>query len=160
MTTLKIGQVYRHYKGSLVRVVGVEKHSETLEYHVSYVHIDQDGAQIDDITWTRPLVMWNDVIDRSKPDLKRFVKRFELAFTEQSLHIFEIGEMFFIAEKATQAIKMYEQQLGCEQSLIVEQWNDKRSFTLLDEDTGKSETQSAGFFAHREGPGLFTWTEY
>jgi hypothetical protein len=159
MTTLKIGQVYRHYKGALIRVTSLEKHSETLEEHVGYVHVDQYGAQVDDLTWTRPLKMWDNNIDCSKPGSNRTVKRFELAFTESSLHLFEIDEAFFIARTAKEAIQMHKEQFNSDCSLVVEQWNDNRMFILQDEDTGKTETHPAGFFAHREGPGLFTWVD-
>jgi len=51
---LKIG-TYRHYKGSLYRVIGVGKHSETLEDLVFYEALyDNPKAQL----WVRPLKMF------------------------------------------------------------------------------------------------------
>lgn len=37
---IEAGQVYRHYKGHIYRVVGVAKHSETLEAPVVYSRAD------------------------------------------------------------------------------------------------------------------------
>ena len=53
------GQKYKHFKGGVYEVVGVAKHSETLEEMVVYKH---DGQ-----LWARPREMWFDEVD--KPEL-------------------------------------------------------------------------------------------
>jgi len=59
---------YRHYKGNEYMVVGIAKHSETLEDMVIYR--DLDGGHK---TWVRPLSMWDNPIEIDG----RIVKRFE-----------------------------------------------------------------------------------
>lgn len=64
---IKIGR-YRHFKGNEYLVIGVAKHSETLEEMVVYRALYGDGG-----LWVRPSSMWDERIER---DGKRF-KRFE-----------------------------------------------------------------------------------
>lgn len=64
---IKIGR-YRHFKGNEYLVIGVAKHSETLEEMVVYRALYGDGG-----LWVRPSSMWDETIKR---DGKRF-KRFE-----------------------------------------------------------------------------------
>lgn len=64
---IKIGR-YRHFKGNVYLVIGVAKHSETLEEMVVYRALYGDGG-----LWVRPSSMWDETIER---DGKRF-KRFE-----------------------------------------------------------------------------------
>lgn len=79
MEEIKIGATYRHFKGRNVQVLGLARHSETLEEFVYYVHEDEvvpAGAPKDTAPtkyWVRPVSMWFDEIDR--PDYKgpRFV---------------------------------------------------------------------------------------
>ena len=46
---------YKHYKGHLVKVIGVAKHSETLQDLVIYDHLGTND--VSDI-WVRPLDMF------------------------------------------------------------------------------------------------------
>ena len=64
---IKMGK-YRHFKGMEYEVIGVAKHSETLEEMVVYRALYGEGG-----VWVRPAAMWEDEIER---DGKRF-KRFE-----------------------------------------------------------------------------------
>lgn len=64
---IKIGR-YRHFKGNEYLVIGVAKHSETLEEMVVYRALYGDGG-----LWVRLSSMWDETIER---DGKRF-KRFE-----------------------------------------------------------------------------------
>ena len=64
---IQIGR-YRHFKGNEYLVIGVAKHSETLEEMVVYRALYGDGG-----LWVRPSSMWDETIER---DGKRF-KRFE-----------------------------------------------------------------------------------
>lgn len=60
--------LYRHFKGALYEVVGVAKHSETLEEYVVYKHQD-DGS-----LWIRPLKMFLETVTRDGKTMPRFKK--------------------------------------------------------------------------------------
>ncbi len=60
--------IYKHFKGHVYKVIGIAKHSETLEEQVVYVSISDET----DI-WVRPATMFLDMVER---DGKRF-QRFE-----------------------------------------------------------------------------------
>ena len=49
--------LYRHFKGSLYRVEGVARHSETLEEMVVYRALYGEGG-----LWVRPAAMWNETV--------------------------------------------------------------------------------------------------
>lgn len=53
---IKIGK-YRHYKGNEYEVLGVAKHSETLEPMVVYKALYGEKQ-----VWVRPLCMWNETV--------------------------------------------------------------------------------------------------
>ncbi len=53
MPELHLNGRYRHYKGHEYRVIGVAKHSETLEELVVYQKLYDDGG-----LWVRPKVMF------------------------------------------------------------------------------------------------------
>lgn len=59
--------LYQHYKGGLYEVIGVGKHSETLEELVVYrkYHAPGDLGEF----WVRPVSMWSEEI---KPGVLRF----------------------------------------------------------------------------------------
>lgn len=59
--------IYKHFKGNLYEVIGVAKHSETLEEMVVYKALYGEG----DI-WVRPAFMWNEEIERNGKKIKRF----------------------------------------------------------------------------------------
>ena len=61
---IEIGAVYRHFKnGKTYRVIGVGRHSETLEelvvYQALYESADFAYGQI----WCRPAKMWSEIKD-------------------------------------------------------------------------------------------------
>lgn len=65
MRELKIGGVYRHFKGNLYRVEGTAIDSETQKTLVLYRPLYGDGA-----LWARPLDMFLSEVDREKyPDI-------------------------------------------------------------------------------------------
>lgn len=58
---------YRHFKGNMYEVVGVAKHSETLEEMVVYRALYGEGE-----LWVRPASMWNETVVRGGETFKRF----------------------------------------------------------------------------------------
>ncbi len=58
MEELKPG-IYRHFKGNLYELIGIAKHSETLEPMVVYRALYGEGG-----LWVRPVQMWNEQVDR------------------------------------------------------------------------------------------------
>ena len=66
MSEIKKGR-YRHYKGNEYEVIGVAKHSETLEPMVVYKALYGDGA-----LWVRPLSMWNEKVNVNGVEMLRF----------------------------------------------------------------------------------------
>ena len=58
---------YRHFKGREYEVIGVAKHSETLEEMVVYrQHYGEHGL------WVRPASMWEETVERDGKTYKRF----------------------------------------------------------------------------------------
>lgn len=51
--------IYRHFKGNLYELIGIAKHSETLEPLVVYRALYGEGG-----LWVRPAGMWNETVDR------------------------------------------------------------------------------------------------
>ena len=66
MPQIKLGR-YRHFKGMEYEVIGIAKHSETLEPMVVYRALYGDGA-----LWVRPADMWNEVVERDGQAFQRF----------------------------------------------------------------------------------------
>ena len=66
------GQMYKHFKGTIHKVICIAKHSETGEDMVVYTH--EDNNEI----WARPIDMFLSEVDHEKyPDVKQKY-RFEL----------------------------------------------------------------------------------
>ena len=57
MNEIKINKIYKHFKGNLYKVIGIAKHSETLEDMVIYESLRNNTI------WVRPAYMWNETID-------------------------------------------------------------------------------------------------
>ena len=62
-----IGREFRHFKGSLYRLEGFAKDSETLEPMVVYRALYGDGG-----LWVRPAKMFFETIERDGRKIKRF----------------------------------------------------------------------------------------
>ena len=58
---------YRHFKGNMYEVIGVAKHSESLEEMVVYRALYGSGD-----LWVRPTSMWDETIERDGRVFKRF----------------------------------------------------------------------------------------
>ncbi|MBE6149405.1 MAG: DUF1653 domain-containing protein [Firmicutes bacterium] len=70
MMEVIVGKKYRHFKGNIIEIIGLAKHSETLEDMVVYKH---DGE-----VWVRPYSMFFDKVDKEKyPDITQEY-RFEM----------------------------------------------------------------------------------
>ena len=63
----QITGIYKHFKGNRYRVLGVAKHSETLEEFVVYQALYGDGG-----LWVRPKDMFFEEIERDGVRMKRF----------------------------------------------------------------------------------------
>lgn len=59
--------IYEHYKGGKYRVLGVAKHSETLEDLVIYERVDGEGD-----LWVRPLQMFLEEVEVEGEKVRRF----------------------------------------------------------------------------------------
>ena len=59
---------YRHFKGNEYQVLGIARHSETLEDLVVYRALYGDGG-----LWVRPASMWTEIIDRDDYHGPRFI---------------------------------------------------------------------------------------
>ena len=63
---LKPGK-YRHFKGGEYELIGIAKHSETLEPMVIYRALYGEGG-----LWVRPAAMWNEIVDKPEYHGPRF----------------------------------------------------------------------------------------
>ena len=58
---------YRHFKGREYEVIGVAKHSETLEEMVVYRQLYGEHG-----LWVRPASMWEETVERDGKTFRRF----------------------------------------------------------------------------------------
>lgn len=63
---IKLGK-YKHFKGNEYEVIGIAKHSESLEDYVVYRALYGDCG-----LWVRPLSMFEETITRDGKTFKRF----------------------------------------------------------------------------------------
>jgi len=61
--------IYEHFKGTKMKVIGVAKHSETLEDFVVYDHLGTDNRSE---LWVRPLVMFLEEVEVNGQKVPRF----------------------------------------------------------------------------------------
>ncbi|MGZ3769211.1 MAG: DUF1653 domain-containing protein [Bdellovibrio sp.] len=63
------GAIYQHYKGKHYRVIGVGKHSESLEDVILYEALyDNPLGRL----WCRPVNMWSQLVDLNGEKIPRF----------------------------------------------------------------------------------------
>lgn len=63
---MKLG-IYKHYKGNLYRVIGISRHTETLEELVVYQALYGDYG-----LWVRPRAMFEETVEWHGNTLPRF----------------------------------------------------------------------------------------
>ena len=68
MAEIKQGR-YRHFKGNEYRVLGMARHSETLEEMVVYQALYGEHG-----LWVRPVSMWLEQVEREDYSGPRFVR--------------------------------------------------------------------------------------
>lgn len=66
-TEIQPGQIWRHFKGGVYRVLYLAKHSETGEELVIYTKNDSGGT-----VWARPASMWLETVERDGKRQPRF----------------------------------------------------------------------------------------
>ena len=59
--------IYRHFKGNYYRLIGIARHSETLEPMVVYQALYGERG-----LWVRPLHMWSETVTRDGITAPRF----------------------------------------------------------------------------------------
>ena len=57
MQKIEVGNIYRHYKGNVYKIIALAKHSETTEDLIVYQSVDNGDI------WVRPQKMWNEIVD-------------------------------------------------------------------------------------------------
>lgn len=63
------GAIYQHFKGKSYRVIGIGKHSETLEDVVIYEALyDNPLGRL----WCRPISMWSELVEYQGQKVPRF----------------------------------------------------------------------------------------
>ncbi len=64
---INIGKIYRHFKGTLYRVISICTHTENNEVLVVYEQVN-DKSKV----WARPYDMYNSLVDKEKyPDVRQ-----------------------------------------------------------------------------------------
>ncbi|MGM9650782.1 MAG: DUF1653 domain-containing protein [Faecousia sp.] len=66
MEEIRLGK-YRHFKGGEYEVIGLARHSETLEPMVVYRALYGERG-----LWVRPAQMWNETVERDGKTYRRF----------------------------------------------------------------------------------------
>ena len=66
--------IYRHYKGDLYEVIGIGKHSETLENLVLYKALYNSEEFGDSMLWVRPLDMFVQEVVVEGKSVPRFLR--------------------------------------------------------------------------------------
>ncbi len=64
---------YKHYKGALYEVIGMARHSETLEEMVVYRALYDSADFGDRVLWVRPLTMFVEDIEYEGDMVPRFM---------------------------------------------------------------------------------------
>jgi len=68
---MKLGK-YKHFKGTIVEVIGIALHSETMEEMVVYNHPDPIKGKNANTLWVRPKKMFLDNVTKENYEGPRF----------------------------------------------------------------------------------------
>ena len=68
---IKIGK-YKHYKGKLYQVLGLARHSETLEELIVYQALYESKEFGNNAIWVRPASMFTETVLVNGKEVKRF----------------------------------------------------------------------------------------
>lgn len=68
---IKLGK-YKHFKGNMYEVIGVARHSETLEEYVVYKALYDSPDFGQNSLWIRPLKMFEEIVERDGKTFSRF----------------------------------------------------------------------------------------
>ena len=68
---IKIGK-YKHYKGKLYKVIGIAKHSETLEELVVYQALYESKEFGNNAIWVRPAKIFTEKVILNGKEVPRF----------------------------------------------------------------------------------------
>ena len=71
MSTIKKG-LYRHFKGKMYEVIGIARHSETVEEMVIYKALYDSAEFGKNTVWVRPFKMFEEEIEREGKKIRRF----------------------------------------------------------------------------------------
>lgn len=71
MTKIRKG-LYRHFKGNLYEVVGIVRHSETVEEMVLYKALYESKEFGKNALWVRPLPMFEEMVIHKGEKIPRF----------------------------------------------------------------------------------------
>lgn len=63
---------YKHFKGHTYKVIGLARHSETLEELVIYQNEDNDPKYGEHATWVRPKSMFFETVEKDGKQISRF----------------------------------------------------------------------------------------
>ncbi len=74
MKKIEIGAKYRHYKGKEYEIIGVAKHSETLEDMIVYKPLYEIKEFRKDLLWVRPMNMFFEKVVVGGKRIDRFKK--------------------------------------------------------------------------------------
>ncbi len=69
---IKIGGVYKHFKGKLYKVISAARDSETLEEMVVYQALYDSEEFGKKSVWVRPKKMFLEIIEKDGKTIKRF----------------------------------------------------------------------------------------
>jgi hypothetical protein len=69
MNTITPGQLYKHYKGHMCKILSIATHTETKEVLVIYTHPNKEGQ---DQEWARPIAMFSEEVDTPEYTGPRF----------------------------------------------------------------------------------------
>ena len=75
MKDIEIGAVYKHYKGNNYEVIGVARHSETLEELVVYKALYDSPEFGVNSLWARPKKMFLENVVQNEIEVERFKKQ-------------------------------------------------------------------------------------